>query len=1129
MGEEQPQGRSRETLVREAALRVAEAVAGTATLGEFFERIHGLVAGLMEARNFYVALADPEKRELSFPYFVDETGPAPDPIPYGRTLTDRVLRTGEPLLATPEIFRELVEAGEVVLVGSDGIDWLGVPLLAAGRAIGVLAVQSYSGEVRYTGSDREILQFVGMQAGLAIERRRAEEFLRQTATRMGAILDALPDLLFVFGPDGSYTEIHAPRPDLLVAPSPKLLTARIPDVLPPAESALFMDAIARVLADAGPQSFEYTLDVPAGRRVFEARVVPHGPEAALAIVRDVTKERRAVEDLRRSRTDLQRLADHMVDAVSETDLAGTFLWVSPSTRSVAGISPEELVGHSAFARVHPDDVERVKEELSRPSKRGERGRSEYRYLNADGRWRWVESVGNLLRDAQGEPQRIVLATRDVDARRKAESTLELLREVDRKILQQEPFASILHFLCEEICSRFDYPLVWIARREADGRASVWASAGRAAPYLDEISVRWDETPEGQGLVGEAVRTGAPAKALAGPEDPRQGPWSEALRKWGLASAAGCPLTSGGVARGVLVAWSAHPADFDEATVGLLARFADQVALSIQSAEHMARIELQTAALASTANAVVITGPDGAVEWVNPAFTTLTGWTSEEVIGRILDDPDDGLQPSTFHDQRARTVREGRVWRGERFNRRKDGAVYVEEETVTPVLDDAGRVAHVIAVKQDVTARRRSEERIRHLALHDPLTDLPNRRALEESLGRVVDRAPRGTRSTLVLLDLDNFKIVNDSLGHPAGDRVLVDLARLLVATVRPGDLVYRLGGDEFVVLLEGVPLADGRETAERVRRAVDTHRFLVEGRTFDLGVSLGVVPVDGKLDAPAVLALADSALYAAKEKGKNRVVVFDSGALRLSSLSAASEWASRIKDALRLNRFALYYQPIFRVGHDRPSHWEALLRLVEESGLVIPPSRFLPAAERFGLMPAVDGWVVDNVIGILKSRPGLEIFVNLSGTSLGNEELLGRIEERTREADLGPGRLSFEITETTAVGDVLVAQEWMRRLRELGCRFALDDFGIGFSSFAYLQGLPADYVKIDGSFIRDIDRSDSNRALVRAIDTVAHTLGKQTIAESVESQAALPVLAHLGVDYVQGFALGPPRAEPPTA
>ncbi len=906
-----------------------------------------------------------------------------------------------------------------------------------------------------------------------------------------------------------------------------LLSTSIPDVLPPAAAAVWMEAIGRCLDGGGMQVLEYTLDVPAGRRAFEGRIVAHDADSVLSLVRDVTERVESERALHERERELKRLTDNMLDVIAETDLTGVLRFATPSYEGATGWSPAELLGHSAFEFIHPDDTERVREMLGRTTRRTGHASCAYRFRKKGGGWLWADSIATLVKAEDGEPAGLVITSRDVTGRKRDEEVVALQHETERSLLRREGLDTILARICTRVADLFGFPTVWIGLKMPDGRIEPRAVAGEAAGFVTRATFRWDDAPEGHGPSGEAIRTGKP-QLVDALDDPRVAPWKESAGAWRLGAALAVPLVASERVLGVLSCYAREPGTFDDATVAPIARFADQVALSLVEAEQLERIQLQTAALEATANAVVITDRDGRVEWVNAAFTDLTGFRLEDVDGQTPRVLKSGIQSDFYYEKMWETILGGHVWRGELYNRRKDGTVYVEEQTITPVTGVDGTIRHFVAVKQDVTQRKRTEERIRYLALHDSLTDLGNRRSVEESLERVVARARRGTPGTLLLLDLDHFKVVNDTLGHAAGDSVLIELARLLGTLRRPGDEIARLGGDEFVLVLEGIPAEAGRMVAERLRRAVHEHRFEVGGRRFDLGVSIGVVPIDGRLNAAALLALADSALYSAKERGRNRVVLVDAS-VTPTPLSEASVWASRVKDALRDRRFVLAYQPILRLETGRTAHYEALLRLRDDDGAIVGPGSFLPAAEQFGLLPQVDTWVVDEVLSLLKVRTDLEVFVNLSGASLGEESHLLAIEERIRESGIGRGRLAFEVTETTAVRDMIAAREWMRRLRDLGCRFALDDFGIGFSSFSYLQSLPADYVKIDGSFIRDLDTNLANQALVKAIDTVAHTLGKETIAEQVENLGSVAVLRALGVEFGQGYALGEPKPGTPPA
>ncbi|HYG60605.1 MAG TPA: EAL domain-containing protein, partial [Symbiobacteriaceae bacterium] len=531
---------------------------------------------------------------------------------------------------------------------------------------------------------------------------------------------------------------------------------------------------------------------------------------------------------------------------------------------------------------------------------------------------------------------------------------------------------------------------------------------------------------------------------------------------------------------------------------------------------------------AAANAVVITDADGKVLWINPAFTRLTGYAMDEVWGNTPRILKSGRHTDAFYRNIWDTVLDGRTWHGEIYNRRKDGTVYVEEQIITPVQNSIGEITHFIGIKQDVTERKRREERLGFLATHDELTGLFNRRALNERLELLVERAQSQSAGSgaLLTMDLDRFKLVNDTLGHPAGDQLLIAVAQLLRSTVRGSDFVARHGGDEFAVVLDDATVEDAEALAGRIQQLMGAAEFPIKGGVISSSVSIGVVPIDGLLSAHEVAELADSALNAAKDSGRGKTVVYRSHEKR-HSISHAAAWAARIKDALKEDRLLLHFQPIVQLEGRQIAGYEALARLVAEDGSLIYPQDFLPAAETAGLMPSVDRWVISHVLDLAQANPDVLFFVNLSGHSLVDEGLLYYLQHRLESGHASPGQLVVEVTESVAIRDLVALQEWMVRLRSAGCQFALDDFGAGFSSFAYLRSLPADYVKIDGTYVRDLEDNAASRALVEAMVSAAHALGKVVIAEWIESENVAHELRQMGVALGQGFHLGRPSQSLP--
>lgn len=428
---------------------------------------------------------------------------------------------------------------------------------------------------------------------------------------------------------------------------------------------------------------------------------------------------------------------------------------------------------------------------------------------------------------------------------------------------------------------------------------------------------------------------------------------------------------------------------------------------------------------------------------------------------------------------------------------------------------------------DVSERRRYQDRLAHLVDHDVLTGLANRRRFDSELQRHLERCRRyGDTGAVLLLDLDNFKQVNDSLGHNAGDQLLVTIGGLLRRAVRDTDVVARLGGDEFAVLLTDGGQDAAVRVGETIVDVVRDHAATLDGVRRRVTASVGAVTFQAASEhATDILALADMTMYDAKEAGRNQVALLPEGETRPPRASARMQWQNRIEEALEHDRFELHLQPIMNLSNDRISSAEVLLRLRDEDELV-PPSRFVYIAERVGLMPQVDAWVVDNSLAMLarlrELDPLFELEVNLSGHSIGHPDIERTIRDSLIKHDVDPKALILEITETAAVADVGLARAFAERMTELGCAFALDDFGAGFGSFYYLKHLIFDYVKIDGEFVAHVHESQVDRTIMRSIVGIARDLGKRTVAEFVSDRDILAVCRAEGVDFAQGFLIGKP-------
>jgi diguanylate cyclase (GGDEF)-like protein len=434
----------------------------------------------------------------------------------------------------------------------------------------------------------------------------------------------------------------------------------------------------------------------------------------------------------------------------------------------------------------------------------------------------------------------------------------------------------------------------------------------------------------------------------------------------------------------------------------------------------------------------------------------------------------------------------------------------------------------LAALNRITARRRYQTELRYLADHDPLTGLLNRRAFERRLQEQLARGgSHGQEGAVLVLDLDGFKTVNDTLGAHAGDELIVRVAATLASRLRDGGAIARVGGDEFAVLLP----YGGREEAERVAEAMlgavrqQRTARIPGGPQRPARASVGVATIgEGQLTAEEALINADLAMYEAKEAGGDRIETYARAGRVGVRVRSRIEWIERIRQALDEDRLVLHAQPVVEVASGRATQFELLVRIVGLDGELIPPQSFLPVAERFDLIREIDRWVFARTLEELARypllRPTLEL--NLSGTSLEDPEFAEHIGRELAAADVDPKQLVFEVTETAAIANIAAARLFAEQLEELGCRFALDDFGAGFGSFYYLKHLPFDFIKIDGEFVRNCDRDETDRLVIAAVVELARGLGKRTVAEFVGDQRTFDVVRELGVDYAQGFFLGEP-------
>lgn len=522
--------------------------------------------------------------------------------------------------------------------------------------------------------------------------------------------------------------------------------------------------------------------------------------------------------------------------------------------------------------------------------------------------------------------------------------------------------------------------------------------------------------------------------------------------------------------------------------------------------------------------------NGSIIYTNRFGAHYLGYRYEELVDRPIYDlylADD--RGAAEENLKSAVAMPGRVHRWDIRHIKKNGDIVWMRNTARAVSETAETL--ILVTCEDIDESYRLSELLSFQSQHDDLTGLANRKTLESRLNRVIESAhAEGTEHSLSIVDLDQFKLINDTCGHDAGDELLRQIARLLSSVLRKRDTVARVGGDEFAILIEDCPVTAASSVTEAIRCAIERHDFTWLGKHYKLSTSIGIVPINADCEsAGSALSMADTACYAAKESGRNRIHTYQADNVPVVARHGEMRWAARINQALDEDRFDLRFQVIspLSAGAHAGNHYEILVRMRDEVGEIIMPGEFLPAAERYNLAERLDRWVIAKLFDWFHNNPGDMhemglCCINLSGQSIGNENTLRYIFEQFSNSHIPPQKICFEITETAAINDLAQATHFIQKLKNHGCQFALDDFGTGFSSLAYLKQLPVDYLKIDGSFVRDMVTDSIDFAMVRSINDIGHVMGKQTIAEFVEDDSTLEMLKTVGVDFAQGYQISRP-------
>jgi len=1087
--------------VQSALFRIAHLSSEAHELSELYPAVHRVIGELMDATNFYVAEYEPERKFVHYPYYVDQYDPPPaGPEPVGRGVTAYVMRSGLPLRTTPEMFKRLLDAGEIDLIGTPSVDWIGVPLKTGGVTWGMIGVQSYDEKVRYTERDKEILAVIAQQVASAIEQKRREEALRTSEVRYRQMFENNRAVQLLIDPaNGNIVDANLAACDFYGYTREALRTMAIWNI-----NVLSEEQIREEMERAARQQrsyfvFRHMLANGAVRdvEVHSGPIEVGGRTLLYSIIHDVTERKRAEEARQRSEERYRNIFDYASVGIYQSTVDGRLITANPTLARILGydsvneLLEKNLADDIYFERERREEIVREHIETRRP------GDYEVRWRRKDGSVVWVQLNAHAIAD---EKHGVYFEgfVYNITERKQVEESLAAANAQRKAVLDAATGVSIIATDASGLITVFNTGAECLLGYSADDAIARLRLTDIHVPaQLDararELSNAYHREVQGfEALVQEA-------RVYQGDE-----------REWTY-------MTRDGRTRNVSVSVTALHGT-DDAINGFL--FVGTDITGRKQAEEMLR--RQSAAMTASMDGIAILNDRLEFTYVNDALAKLYGYSKAQLMsGHSVADLYDKDEAERFLYQVVPHVRDRGRWRGEAKGRRRDGITFPQEISLT-TIDGGG----MVCVVRDITERTYAEEQIKHLAYHDALTGLPNRLLFKDRLTVALSHAQRDrTRLAVLFLDLDRFKVINDSLGHNIGDQLLQAVAARVQSCVRESDTVARLGGDEFTLLLPLSRSDDAAPVAQKILEAI-RYPFHIEGREFFITTSLGIslYPEDGT-DAETLIKNADTAMYQAKELGRDNYQLFNAFVNAKALQRIALEHG--LRRALANDEMAVHYQPIVDLRTSRITGMEALLRWTHPQMGRVPPGVFIPVAEATGVMVPIGSWAMRAACAQAKAlhdagHPELSLAVNLSVCQLQSPDLLDRVKEILDETGFPARLLELEITESGAMQAPEISIRTLYELKKLGIRISLDDFGTGHSSLSYLKRFPIDTLKIDQSFVRDINTDPDTAAIVTAVIAMAHSLRLSVVAEGVEFADQSKFLKRYGCDLMQGYLVKPP-------